>query len=178
MKAKNPKMGSAKKQNATRTAYKRGRGPKALAATVARLTKPVFGKRGLAGGTIVNDWALIIGEDLASHSVPEKITFPPGARKNGTLHLRVDSGGMAMELQHMSPVVIDRINAFFGYCAVSAVKIVQAPLPPRRRAERTEPRPLSDAQEKKLKDEIKSVEDPELRKALDALGRKVLGGAK
>ncbi len=155
--------------------YKRGRGPKALAATVARLTKPIFGKRGLAGGAVVNDWPLIVGEQLAAHSAPEKIKYPPNVRKAGTLHLRVDSGGMATELQHMEPVLIDRINAFFGYNAVAGLKIIQAPLPPRQEYKRVEPRPLSAAQEKNLGEKLQSVDDPDLRAALDALGRKVLG---
>ncbi len=158
--------------------YKRGRGPKALAATVARLTKPIFRKRGLAGGAIVNDWPLIAGDHLASHSAPEKIHYPPGGKKAGTLHLRVDSGGMATELQHMEPVLIERINAFFGYKAVSRLRIIQAPLPPRQEHNQTEPPPLSDAQEKDLGEKLQSVDDPDLRAALDTLGRKVIGKAK
>lgn len=154
--------------------YKRGRGPKALAATVARLTKPIFRKRGLAAGAIVNDWPLIVGEQLAAHSAPEKINYPPNGRKAGTLHLRVDSGGMAMEFQHMKPVLMERINVFFGYKAVAGLKIIQAPLPPRPRYKRVEPLPLSAAQERDLGEKLQSVDDPELRAALDALGRKVL----
>ncbi|HEC14543.1 MAG TPA: DUF721 domain-containing protein [Rhodospirillales bacterium] len=158
--------------------YKRGRGPKALAATVARLTKPIFGKRGLAGGAIVNDWPLIAGDRLAAHSVPEKINYPPSARKAGTLHLRVDSGGMAMEIQHMGPVLIERINVFFGYKAVAGLKIIQAPLPRRPEYKSTEPRPLSATQEKDLDERLQSVDDPELRAVLDILGRKLLGKVK
>ena len=45
------------------------------------------------------------------------------------MHLRVASGGLAMELQHFEPVLVERINAYFGYPAVARVKLIQGPLP-------------------------------------------------
>ena len=83
---------------------KRGGGPRALAGSLASTTKTIFGKRGFADGAILRDWAMIAGEHLAAHSQPEKIAYPKGSGDGGALHLRIDSGAMATELQHLQPL--------------------------------------------------------------------------
>ncbi len=156
----------------------RGHGPRSIAASVAKLTKPFFARRGFADGAIVGDWAAIIGPDLAAHSMPEKIVFAPSSRDNGTLHLRIDSGSFAVELQHLEPVLIERINAYFGYRAVSRVRISQGPAYPRLGAagknvnvRLPERRELGPDEEKKLAAQLVGIDDPELRKALESIGR-------
>ena len=82
----------------------------------------------------------------------------PGGR-GGTLHVRVGSGALALELQHLEPVVIERINTYFGYRAVERLKLVHGPLPaprgraPRRRRRR---RPRDEARAEAL---VAGIED-------------------
>ncbi len=154
---------------------KRGGGPRALGVSLAKITKALFGKRGFADGAILKDWALIAGEHLAAHSQPEKIAYPRGAGDGGTLHLRIDSGSMATELQHLEPLLIERVNGYFGFKAVDRLKITQGPLP--ESAERPDwtPRPLDTAEEAGLAENLMDVEDEDLRRALKALGRAVIG---
>ena len=64
---------------------------------------------------------------MAEHSCPEKVSYG-GALGQATLHVRVD-GGFATELQHLEPVVLDRINTYFGYRAIGRLSMVQGPLP-------------------------------------------------
>ncbi len=150
---------------------KRGGGPRALGHSLAKVTKAVFGKRGFADGAILKDWPTIAGEHLARHSLPEKVFYPKGARTGGILHLRIDNGSMATELQHLEPLLIERINGYFGFSAVERLKITQGPLPetavkparPRRR--------LDEADREDLARSLISVDDPDLRQALEALGR-------
>ena len=149
--------------------------PRAAAEAVAKVTRTLFQRRGLADGAIVRDWPLIFGEALAEHSQPERILFPRGKRQGGVLHLRVASGGMALELQHLEPLVLERINGYFGYRAVGGLKVVQGPLPrpPKRAA------PQSPATDEAVADDIKQalhgVNDEALRHTLARLARAVAG---
>lgn len=152
----------------------RGRGPSALGAAIARLTKPLFAKRGLADGAIVAEWAAIVGPTLANQSAPEKIVYPGGQSTEGTLHLRIASGGLAVELQHLQPLLLERINSYFGYRAVARLRLIQAPVPkPPARVAGT-PRALEPAEEEALARSLAGVADADLRVRLDALGRAIL----
>ena len=154
------------------TTERRGR-MRALAAEVPKIAGAVLGKRGFAEAQLVAQWPAIIGEDLAKGVAPERLSFSRGERREGTLHLRV-APGLALELQHREPVLLERINAFFGYCAVARLALKQGPLPesvppPRR------PRPLKAEQRQQLDGHLANVEDPALRAALARLGAAVLG---
>ena len=152
---------------------KRGGGPRALGHSLAKVTKAVFGKRGFADGAILKDWPTIAGEHLARHSLPEKVVYPGGARAGGTLHLRIDNGSMATELQHLEPLLIERINGYFGFGAVDRLKITQGPLPETAAKPARPRRRLDKAEQEDLARSLISVDDAELRHALEALGRAV-----
>ena len=81
------------------------------------LTRRAFGKRGFADGDMITDWPAVIGPDLARLTAPERIVYPRGKRAGGTLHLRIASGSIAVELQHLLPLLLERINGHFGYRA-------------------------------------------------------------
>ncbi|HEX9702323.1 MAG TPA: DciA family protein [Rhodospirillales bacterium] len=153
----------------------RGGGPRALAQSLGAVTRQVFGRRGLADGAILNDWHLIAGEHLARHSLPEKVTFPQGTRVGGRLQLRIDNGSMAMELMHLEPLLIERINGYFGFKAVAGLKIIQGPLPRSEARRRAGGRALKPAEERDLAESLMDVGDPELKQSLAALGRAVIG---
>lgn len=157
---------------------KRGRGPRPLAAMVADITRPVFGSRGFADGAIVKDWPIIVGAHLGARSVPEKITYPSAEHRGGTLRLRVDSGGLAIELQHLEPVVIERINGYFGYQAIARLALVNGPVPARDDAGGSPVRPLDAGEETRLAQILDGVDDADLRAGLEALGRSVMGRRK
>ena len=148
--------------------------PRALAATMERITKPLFGRRGFAEGAVIGDWPSVVGTELAGHTSPERIVFPLGAGREGTLHLRVDGGGSAIEIQHLEPQIVERINGFFGYRAVARLKLIQGPLPPKKMVSPPKSRPLSANQEKDLKDRLADIDDDRLKSALEGLGRTVL----
>lgn len=142
-----------------------------------RLMRPLFGKRGLADGRIVADWAEIAGPLLARSCRPERIAFPPGDRTGGTLHLKVAPGGLATEIQHIEPLLIERINGHFGYKAVARLRLVQGPLPPPPPEPEPAP-PLAPEAEATLARTLAGVKDPGLRARLEALGRAVLAPRK
>jgi len=135
--------------------------PRALAATLPKVTKAVFAKHGRVYGTIVAEWPTIVG-GLSDSSLPEKLA-------GGVLTVRV-SGGAAMALQHAMPQVLERINAYVGGAAVERLRLVQAPVARRARKPLPPAEPPADPQ---IESEVSRVEDPELRRSLSRLGRRL-----
>ena len=146
---------------------------RSISATVEKLTRPIFGKRGFGQGTMINDWPNITGSVLAQHTFPEKISYPRGERGNGTLHLRIDSPALALELQHLEPQLLERINTHFGYRAVSSIKIIQGALPEKPQEIELEKRELTPSEEAVLDERLNLVSDPDLKEALRALGGEI-----
>ena len=103
---------------------KKPHGAIALAALLPKLTKPLYRARGFAEAGVLNDWPNIVGRPLADYTAPERLG------PDGTLVARV-GGAWALELQHLEPLVLDRIAGYFGYRAVTRLALVQGPLPPR-----------------------------------------------
>lgn len=149
---------------------------RALAADVPQIVKPTLGKRGFVEGQLVAQWAEIVGADLARHMLPEKLSFPSGQRRDGTLRLRVASG-FALEAQHREPQILERLNAFFGYRALARLTLIQGPLPADRAAVPTRQRNLAAAEQAALEQRVAGVADSELRRALTRLGEAVIGAS-
>jgi hypothetical protein len=150
-------------------------GLRALALAVPRVTAAAGVKRGFARAAVISHWGEIVGSQLARGSLPERLIFPRGQRNEGTLHIRVD-GPLALELQHLEPLVVERINGFFGYRAVARLALRQGPLPrPKVRPKAPPPRALTPTEEKNLAARVAAVADPELRAVLERLGRSLLG---
>jgi hypothetical protein len=87
-----------------------------------------------------------------------------------TLVLRVE-GPMALEIQHSSDVILQRVNRFFGWSAVGRLALRQAPLSRRERPKPARaPDPTAVA---KIAETLCAVEDEELRAALARLGASI-----
>jgi hypothetical protein len=145
----------------------------AIGANLPRIATPVLGKQGLGEAQLLQQWPAIVGDDLARYCWPVKLSFPRGQRRDGTLRLRVVSA-LAIELQHREPVLLERINAYFGYRAVVRIALIQgaAPPGPDRPAP---PRPLAPAERQALGERLGGVADPALRAALERLGSAIIG---
>jgi hypothetical protein len=84
---------------------------------------------------------------------------------------------LALELQHLEPLVIERINRYFGFAAVSRLSFVQAPIAhPRPRARPSASPALSVDESKRLDSALERIESDGLRAALARLGRAVIAG--
>jgi hypothetical protein len=130
-------------------------------------------RRGFASVEIVTGWPSIVGTALAAESSPERLSFPPGKRLDGTLHVRA-SGPLALEIQHLEPVILDRINTYFGYRAVARITLAQGPRPARRDAPAPPaPRPPDPARRAAVEQQTRDIGDAELRGALNRLGEAV-----
>jgi hypothetical protein len=150
---------------------------RALAATVVQLTTPSARRFGFSDAALLGAWAGLVGDRLAAATLPERITYPLRRRSDGTLRLRVANGGLALELQHLQRELIDRINTHIGYPAIGRLHLVQGPIPRPRRRAGAAPRPLDAGEEEALGASVAQICDDDVRAALTALGRAVLGRA-
>lgn len=150
---------------------KRRYGMVQIGVPVAVLTKPLFGRMGFAGGAMIVDWPAIVGSAVASYTLPLRVRFAKGERTGGTLEIKVANSAFATELQHLEPLILERINGYFGWAAVARLKLRHGPLPRRRQAAGTPA--LGGADQARLDRVLAGVEDDELRAALARLGRHV-----
>src|SRR5438128_8849074 len=87
----------------------------------------------------------------------------------GMLVLRVE-GPAAIEIQHLSGVVLERVNRFFGWRAVGALRLRQAPL---TRRKQTPQRPVDNDAAARVAAHLGEITDEKLRAALGRLGAAV-----
>ena len=99
----------------------------ALNAMVPKMVRQAFWRRGFGEPALVSQWPSVVGAELAGRTAPLKIVFPRRERTRGTLHVRVE-GPFAVELQHMAPLIVERLNAYYGYAALAGLALHQAPV--------------------------------------------------
>ncbi len=108
---------------------RRSGGPKALAVSLSEVTRKALRHRSLAERGLIVDWASIVGAETAALCHPVKLSFTRRDRRmDGVLALRVRPG-QATRLLHMEPLLLERINGYFGYRAVARLRLQQGPLP-------------------------------------------------
>jgi hypothetical protein len=126
--------------------------------------------QGFASTEIISRWPDIVGTEIAAHSEPLKITWPRATGQEtpdpATLVLRVE-GPAALEIQHLSAVILERVNRFFGWQAIGRIALRQAPL---RRRERPSVPETDAAAAARIAESLPEVEDENLRQALGRLG--------
>ncbi|MEQ1756399.1 MAG: DciA family protein [Micropepsaceae bacterium] len=158
-------------ENPSREAkFIRKRGPEPLGKSALALLQAHLQKRGFAQIEIVTRWPEIAGQGLSAHCVPQKLAS--SASGGSTLTLLADDRA-AIELQHQTPKLIDKINRYFGKPVVSKIKVIAGELP--RQASPPVIRRLTAAEEADLAQWTARIEDPALRDALTRLGRNALG---
>jgi hypothetical protein len=140
------------------------------------LTRAAFARYGFAYADLITQWPAIVGDSVAQWSEPERIKWPRAnqddRKRGGTLVIRA-TPGRGLDLQHETPRIIDRINAFYGYPAIAAVRIIQGTLS-RKKAPPPAPPELEAPRATALEAELDGVADPGLKNALRRLGKGVL----
>lgn len=141
-----------------------------LADLVRRTLADTFARQGFASTELVTHWNDIVGAEIAAHCEPLRLKWPrrgdPDAPEPATLVLRVE-GPIAIEIQHLSPVILERVNRFFGWRAVGRLTLRQAPLA--RRPAPTPPPPPDPEVAARIAATL-DVADENLRNALARLG--------
>jgi len=145
---------------------------RALGGLAQRLATGIAEKRnkgrGASIGRLKAEWTTIVGADLARVTQPEALL---AARQAGrTLRLKVESAA-ALEIQHRSGQIVERVNAYFGHRLVEDIRLVQGAVV-RRVAPPVEPPPDAETL-RRLESRAADVKDPELRAALVRLGARI-----
>ncbi|PCI04693.1 MAG: hypothetical protein COB78_07875 [Hyphomicrobiales bacterium] len=146
---------------------------------VGGILEPIIAKRAGMTLSLMNAWADIIGGQLGKHSRPEKILWPRRAHDDdpfqpATLVVACD-GAQAIFFQHETDAIIERVNTFFGFNAISRIKIQQKPVAsysPEKASEAS--KELNEAEKQRLTEMVGNVEDDELRQKLTKLGEGII----
>ena len=148
-----------------------------LAAHISPVVGPALAARGLSETSLVSHWPEIVGQDIARFCRFERLNWPPrgvkadpeAAHPPATLILRID-GAFAIEAQHLSRLIVERVNAHLGWGCVGRIAFRQGPLPqpaPPLRLRAPSPEALAQARA------ACGVEEEELREALVLLGARI-----
>lgn len=157
--------------------YQRPRGGAArpIAELMPQIGRTAFRRFGFVQSSVVTRWPEIVGETHAKVCAPEAIRFPPGEKSEGILQLVVVPAHAPL-IQHVIPEIMERVNRFFGYRAVSRVKLRQGPVKLDRDTERPSSPPSLKPIPMELGDSLRDIGDPELRAVLESLARSVASG--
>ena len=161
---------SSKPKPAKRYERPRGGQARAIADLMPEIGRTAFRRFGFIQSSVVSRWPEIVGPSHALVCAPESIRFPPGEKTDGILQLLVVPAHAPL-IQHVIPEIMERVNRFFGYAAVTRVKLRQgAVTPPANNAPRAAPpslRPIP----VELGDSLRDIGDLELRTVLESLAR-------
>lgn len=134
-------------------------------------------KRGFAQTKLLTQWPEIVGQTIADIARPIKISF---SREGiGATLTILASGARAPELQMMLPELKEKVNACYGYNAISRIRITQtaetgfaetgSAFDHKKPAKQLSPERI-DA----LQSHVAAIGDNGLRAALEKLGKNVL----
>jgi len=136
--------------------------------------KKAFRQKGFAEGAVIRHWREIAGDKLARATLPLRLFYPRGKKAEGaTLYILAEAGA-ALEVQHQIPLLIEKLNLFYGYPAVAKVAIRQGALPSPKKVGKNEPPAVDEKTRAQLDRLTGKTKDPELKNALDQLGMYVL----
>ncbi|NNU79108.1 DUF721 domain-containing protein [Halovulum dunhuangense] len=140
----------------------------------------VGAKRGFVETRLLTRWAEICGPDLAAIARPVKVSY---AREGfGATLVLACVGARAPELQMQIDTIRERVNACYGYNAISRVRLQHEDAAGFAEAQKafvgaadTEPEPAPDpAIRRTASESVAQVQSDGLRQALETLGTHVL----
>lgn len=151
--------------------------------TIRPLVKQILGKRGVMQVELMENWEEIVGEKLAEYVLPQKISFPKDERSGGTLFLLVFGGAFALEVEGKKVGILQKVNAFFGYEALSKIKILQNSGPENFLTDKNvydKPKKnlVSEKQKTYINELTKGVKNESLRLKLERIGCEIFNDEK
>lgn len=144
-----------------------------LAETTSQLLGPVLRKKTGLSVELIENWSILVGENMAQMTIPLKIIWARRASiedefQPATLVVGCE-GYAAMILTHESTEVLQRINAFFGYVAINRIKVEQCVVKHDTITAHKQP-PVDEMDRKVIFELTKQIENEGLRNSLSDLG--------
>ena len=157
---------------------------KAIGKHFSKVAEKSYARHGAAWAGLLSNWQTVVGKPLSDICQPEKISWPgrvSDQNESRSIHQKIGGTlvvkaayGRALEIQHTSVQIIDRINAYYGYQAITRIKIVQGKISKSELAEKPVLKPLDPATVGQLKTQMSGIRDDQLRQALHNLAKGVL----
>ena len=155
---------------------------KPLADFIDKCLGPSLAAQGFAASDVIVAWPEIVGERLSAFTQPLKIEWKrraqsgdPDARPEpAALVMRVESA-FALEVQHLAPLIVERVNSHYGWRCVGRIVIKQGPVRRAEAALRAPAPSLSEPERERIVAAVDPVADEGLKAALARLGTAILG---
>lgn len=139
---------------------------------VVETITPICQQNGFIQARILLEWEYIVTSLFSQFCEPLKVTFPFKQRHNGRLFLKTTSS-MATEISYYEPLILSRINQYFGYQAVSKLTLIQGPINRTTPLKKSPQNSLSQENQALLEQCVYPIEDDRLRTALFELGKEI-----
>lgn len=151
--------------------------------TIIPLAKQLLGKNGFMQIDLAANWEEIVGAELAKYVLPQKISFIKDKRTEGTLYLMVFGGAFALEVENNKLKILQKVNSFFGYEALDKIKILQNNNPDnfllqKNVSDKPKKNLVSDKEESYINELTEGVDNENLRRRLENIGREILSHSK
>lgn len=164
--------------------------PAAIGRAMRHVTAAALGKVGQSFAQLLSHWPQVVGAELARKCLPTALNFPRGKNADAVLHLATNSA-FALELAHQTPLLLERVNAFLGYRAISELRFDHTQLPASMtgklvmpavrggagQAMSTHTATLPEPVPAEVCQIYSGIQDPELRARLESLCRTVASAA-
>lgn len=159
--------------------------PRPLSVSLDKIAREAIGRDWSLYAALLDHWREIVGEDYAKNTAPVKIAFPKGKkpdekwagrRTGGQLVIKLPQG-LAMEFAFHTESIRARINGFFGYPAIE--KLCFETYYPEYRPESPLESPRIDDSDKRIvSDSVESIDNNELKDALQRIGESIMSREK
>ncbi|SFO92090.1 DUF721 domain-containing protein [Tranquillimonas alkanivorans] len=166
------------RQQYSGTKPRRSKGFRMASALLQTRIREAGESRGFAVSRLLTHWDEIVGEDTARIARPVNVTYGRGGF--GATLVLLTTGAQAPMLEMQKEKIRERVNACYGYAAISRIRITQtAPTGFAEGQAQFAPKPKPEAKpdpavEREAHDVAAPVADDGLRHALEALARNVL----
>ena len=107
-----------------------GRDPLGLGKVVGRLVAERGWTSPVAVGSVMAEWATLVGPEISSHCTPESFT-------DTTLHVRCDSTAWATQLRLLSTSLLDKFRRELGEGVVTKIQVLGPSAPSWRKGGRS-----------------------------------------
>jgi predicted nucleic acid-binding Zn ribbon protein len=107
-----------------------GRDPLGLGKVVGRLVAERGWTSPVAVGSVMAEWATLVGPEISAHCTPESFT-------DTTLHVRCDSTAWATQLRLLSISLLEKFRTELGAGVVTSIQVLGPSAPSWRKGGRT-----------------------------------------
>lgn len=153
---------------------KKSYGLQSIDQKLTNLLKPLFSgskKEFIIINNLVKNWQNIVGEKYANFCYPKAINFDK-SQKTAKLTIAVYNPAIGFFLESNYELILERIASLYGFKNITKIIIKQEPK--NVQTNKTKEIKLPEKKEKFLAEKIAAIEDEDLKKTLQKLGREIL----